>query len=292
VLAILSSRADRLIWGAVAILIAVVLGRALKVIAGRLGERRPSEEHELQQLRTRETAIVLVATAIPYATAIVVLIVLASIFLPVAVLGGSAFLAIVLGFAAQRFLMDIVAGILIGFERWYAVGDFLMLEPTKASGIVEQFGLRTTVLQSLNGDLVYVPNSQIIAAIRSPRGYRRYSIELITSDADAAQRAIEGVGRRGPAGEARFLRPPTSSRCVSWGRGPGLFAVVPMCLRRWSGSRRTCWSTRSRPSFRKRCCSQTDRLHARPGRSGAIPAPSARELRRSLALVGLLVPNR
>ena len=28
------------------------------------------------------------------------------------------------------------------------------------------------------------------------------------------------------------------------------------------------------------------------GRSGAIPAPSARELRRSLALVGLLVPNR
>ena len=132
-LAILSSRADRLIWGAVAILIAVVLGRTLKVIAGRLGERRPSEEHELQQLRTRETAIVLVATAIPYATAIVVLIVLASIFLPVAVLGGSAFLAIVLGFAAQRFLMDIVAGILIGFERWDAVGDFLMLEPTKAS---------------------------------------------------------------------------------------------------------------------------------------------------------------
>ncbi len=208
-LGLLSSRADRLIWGALAILLAVVLGRALKLIAGRLGERRPSEEHELQQLRTRETAIVLVATAIPYATAIVVLIVLASIFLPVAVLGGSAFIAIVLGFAAQRFLMDIVAGILIGFERWYAVGDFLMLEPRKASGIVEQFGLRTTVLQSLNGDLVYVPNSQIIAAIRSPRGYRRYSIELITSDADAAQRAIEGVGRRGPAGEARFLRPPT-----------------------------------------------------------------------------------
>src|SRR5256885_5939241 len=151
-LGLLSSRADRLIWGALAILLAVVLGRALKLIAGRLGERRPSEEHELQQLRTRETAIVLLATAIPYATAIVVLIVLASFFLPVAVLGGSAFLAVVLGFAAQRFLMDIVAGTLIGFERWYAVGDFLMLEPAKASGIVEQFGLRTTVLRSLNGD--------------------------------------------------------------------------------------------------------------------------------------------
>src|SRR5207253_3250457 len=151
-----------------------------------------------------------------------VLIVLASFFLPAAVLGGSAFLAVVLGFAAQRFLMDIVAGTLIGFERWYAVGDFLILKPTKTSGIVEQFGLRTTVLRSLNGDLAYVPNSQIIAAIRSPRGYRRYSIELITSDPEQAPRAIEGVGRRGPAGQARFPRPPGVGEVRGLGEGPWL----------------------------------------------------------------------
>ena len=94
-LGVFSSRGDRLLWGAVAILVAVVLGRALKLIAARLGERRPNEERELKQLRTRETAIVLVATAIPYATAIVVLIVLASFFLPAAALGGSAFVAVV-----------------------------------------------------------------------------------------------------------------------------------------------------------------------------------------------------
>ena len=52
-------------------------------------------------------------------------------------------------------------------------GDFLMVEPSKANGIVEQFGLRTTVIRHLNGDLAYVPNSQIITAIRPPRGYRR-----------------------------------------------------------------------------------------------------------------------
>jgi hypothetical protein len=76
------------------------------------------------------------------------------------------------------------------------------------SGIVEQFGLRTTVVRSLNGDRTYVPNSQIIAATRSPRGYRRYSIELITSDPEEARNAIEQVGRRSPVGEARFLRAP------------------------------------------------------------------------------------
>jgi small conductance mechanosensitive channel len=76
------------------------------------------------------------------------------------------------------------------------------------SGIVEQFGLRTTTIRALNGDRTYVPNSQIIAATRSPRGYRRYSIEVITNDPDEARRAIEHVGERAPVGEARFLRPP------------------------------------------------------------------------------------
>jgi hypothetical protein len=198
----------RVVWGVFAILAGIALGRALRWYGKRLDERRPSEERELMQLRSRETMIVLVSTAVPYATTIIVLIVLASFFLPAAALGGSAFVAVVVGFAAQRFLMDVMAGILIAFERWYAVGDFVMIEPSKAAGIVEQFGLRTTILRALNGDRAYVPNSQIITAFWSPKGYRRYSIELLTTDPDQAQRAIEDVGRRGPAGRARFLRPP------------------------------------------------------------------------------------
>jgi small conductance mechanosensitive channel len=104
--------------------------------------------------------------------------------------------------------MDVIAGTLIAFERWYGVGDFVHVEPAQVSGIVEQFGLRTTVVRALNGDRTYVPNSQIISATRSPRGYRRYSIELLTGDPEEARRAIEQVERRSPVGEARFLRPP------------------------------------------------------------------------------------
>ncbi|MCW2963934.1 MAG: hypothetical protein JWO17_1186 [Actinomycetia bacterium] len=199
----------RLLWGAAAILTAAALGRLLKWLAARLDAHPPEEERELARLRRRETIIVLVATAIPYATAIVVVIILASFFLPTAAtLGGSAFLGVIVGFTAQRFLMDVIAGALIAFERWYGVGDFLMVEPSKASGLVEQFGFRTTVIRLFNGDLAYVPNSQIITAFRSPRGYRRYSIEILTSDPEAAKHALEAVGGRAPQGEARFLRPP------------------------------------------------------------------------------------
>jgi small-conductance mechanosensitive channel len=209
-LAFLAGRFDRLLWGVAAIVLAVLLARVLKTIVFRLEQRQPGEERELLRLRRRETAVVLIVTAIPYATAIVVLVVLSSLFVSrnAAALGGTAFVGVVVAFAAQRFLMDIVAGVLIVFERWYGVGDFVLVEPAKAAGIVEQFSLRTTVLRSLNGDRAYVPNSQIITAIRSTRGYRRYSIEILTTEPEEARRAIEGAGRRAPVGEARFLRAP------------------------------------------------------------------------------------
>jgi moderate conductance mechanosensitive channel len=210
VFAILSGRYDRLVWGAVAIAAALILSRILRLFVARLEARHPDEERELARLRRGETALALIATAVPYIAAIVVLILATTAFLPrtVAALGGSALVLVLVGFGAQRFLMDVIAGALIAFERWYGIGDFVRLEPAQISGIVEQFGLRTTVIRSLNGDRTYVPNSQIISASRSPGGYRRYSIELLTSDPGDARRAIEQVERRSPVGGARFLRPP------------------------------------------------------------------------------------
>ncbi len=209
-IAVFSGRYDRLIWGAVAVVAAVLLSRLMRGLVAGLEARHPGEERELARLRRGETALALIATAIPYVAAIVILILAASAFLPgtIAALGGSALVLVLVGFGAQRFLMDVIAGALIAFERWYGIGDFVRLEPAQVNGIVEQFGLRTTVIRSLNGDRTYVPNSQIISATRSPRGYRRYSIELLTSDPEEARNAIEQVGRRSPVGEARFLRPP------------------------------------------------------------------------------------
>jgi Mechanosensitive ion channel len=206
----LFGRYDGLLWGLLAILAAILLSRALKWVVARLEHRHPDEERELERLRRGETAVALAATAIPYVAAIAVIIAIASIFLPrtAAAFGGSALVLVLVGFGAQRFLMDVIAGTLIAFERWYGVGDFVRIEPAQVTGIVEQFGFRTTVIRSLNGDRTYIPNSQIIAASRSPRGYRRYSIELLTNDPEDARHAIEGVGRRAPVGQARFLRAP------------------------------------------------------------------------------------
>ena len=210
IFALLSDRYDKLLWGVAAIVAAIVVSRLMRFVVARLEARHPKEERELVRLRRGETALALVATAIPYVAAIAVIILVASAFLPdsVTAIGGSALVLIIVGFGAQRFLMDVIAGTLIGFERWYSVGDFVRIEPAQVAGIVEQFSLRTTVIRSLNGDRAYIPNSQIIAAVRSPGGYRRYTIEILTTDAEAARNAIDTVWRRSPVGEARFLRAP------------------------------------------------------------------------------------
>ena len=116
---------------------------------------------------------------------------------------------IVVGFGAQRVLQDAIAGFGLLFEGWYAVGDFVALRPMEVTGFVEEIGLRTTVVRSLNGDRNYVPNSQIIGAVRSPRGYRTYTIEMVTTDPDGAREAVESAALRAPRGGARFLRAPT-----------------------------------------------------------------------------------
>jgi hypothetical protein len=112
---ILSDRTDKLLWGAGAIVVALLVLRALSLTIMRLERRRAVGKRQLVRLRRGETAAALVATAIPYIAAIAVIILLASAFLPrtAAALGGSALVLILVGFGAQRFLTDVIADGLI-----------------------------------------------------------------------------------------------------------------------------------------------------------------------------------
>ena len=63
-----------------------------------------------------------------------------------AAVSGGAIVAIIVGFAFQRLLVDAIAGFFILFEGDYAVGDVVRLEPSGYTGTVESIGLRATVL--------------------------------------------------------------------------------------------------------------------------------------------------
>jgi small-conductance mechanosensitive channel len=202
--------AERLVWTGVAIVVALAVTRLLRHLVRRWAREPVDETGDLVRLRRRETAAAMVIAASRYVVFAVAAFAIIGIFArsPVTALGGASLIVVLVGFALQRFLMDVVAGTLALVEDQYGVGDFIRVEPSDLAGIVEEFGLRTTVLRGLNGDRYVIPNSQITAVQRSERGYRAYNLELLTSDPDLVEREVNAVAALAPDGDARFLRPP------------------------------------------------------------------------------------
>ena len=67
---------------------------------------------------------------------------------------------LLVGFALQRFLIDILTGFFMQFEGWYAVGDSVIIEPWALAGVVEEISLRSTRLRSITGEVVRVHNGR------------------------------------------------------------------------------------------------------------------------------------
>ena len=95
-----------------------------------------------------------------YVVFVIVALVILSIFIenPLPGVAGATIIAAVIGFGAQSFLRDVIAGFSIVFEGQYSVGDFVLIKPQDVSGVVEELGLRMTKIRSLSGEVSYVPN--------------------------------------------------------------------------------------------------------------------------------------
>jgi small conductance mechanosensitive channel len=135
-----------------------------------------------------------------------VVLVILSIFFnnPLPAAAGTAIIAAVIGFGAQSFLRDVIAGFSIIFEGQYSVGDFVLIKPQDVSGIVEELGLRMTKIRSLSGEVSYIPNGSMQGVVNYVSGQQRFNIEVQVSDSEAAARVEHALGE---ASEL-YLSPP------------------------------------------------------------------------------------
>lgn len=147
--------------------------------------------------RQRHTAAALLATMLRYVVLVAAVIAVVVILAGgggVGALGGSAVLAIVIGFASQRLLADMIAGFFILFEGQYAVGDVIQLSPSGYTGVVEEVGVRTTILRDADGDRCFIPNGQITAVRRFPSARTMLSVTLLTREPNSATLALGQIG--------------------------------------------------------------------------------------------------
>jgi hypothetical protein len=214
------------LWGRTIVIVALFaaawgISRLSAFVARRVlmwHDRRHSQSDvevtgKIANIKRRETLVSVIRTGIAYAAfAAAVVLSLAQLTGGVdrlTALAGASFAIIVTAFAAQRLLIDILAGLAMFLERWYSVGDTVVLVAAiELQGVVEDVSLRRTKLRSLNGEVIQVHNSQITAARVLPRGVKELAIELFVSKRDEGERLVEDVVRILPEGPTTFAQRP------------------------------------------------------------------------------------
>jgi len=93
-----------------------------------------------------------------------------------------------LGFGAQQVVRDILAGFFLIVEKQYGFGDLVTLtvvSATEASGTVENVTLRVTRLRSPNGEVLTIPNGQIVKAVNESKDWARAVVDVpVSTNAD------------------------------------------------------------------------------------------------------------
>ena len=99
-------------------------------------------------------------------------------------LAGAGVLGVAIGFGAQSFIRDVIAGLFILAEDQFSVGD--VIEVGGTPGTVEEITVRSTKMRDGNGFVHFVPNGEIRTVTNRSRGWNRAFADIaIAPDEDA-----------------------------------------------------------------------------------------------------------
>jgi small-conductance mechanosensitive channel len=114
------------------------------------------------------------------------------------VLASSAVIGLVIGFASQRTIGNVVAGILIAITQPLRLGDEVEIEGTR--GVVEEIGLTYTWIRTPGNDRLVVPNEKLAsesirnATIRSRESVAEVTIQVpATADLRSVASSLNGI---------------------------------------------------------------------------------------------------
>ena len=87
-------------------------------------------------------------------------------------LGSSALIVAVIGFASQPVIADLICGFLISINKPFEIGDRIIVDGYEP-GIVEDITLRHTILTIYDGIRIIVPNSQLNSKVVYNTSYKK-----------------------------------------------------------------------------------------------------------------------
>ena len=177
-----------LLWIAVCLIIAVLIAKVVAInIKRSLKDRMDRDRLEI-------------ITKVVYYTIIIIAVLLALPALgihPSSLLVAGGVVGIVIGFASQSIVGNLISGIFLMFERPIKIGDQLRVDDI--SGFVEDIHIVSTIVRTYNGLYVRIPNEKVFTGIITnyvANIARRFEYVVgirYSDDADLAIKIIEDL---------------------------------------------------------------------------------------------------
>ena len=158
----LASRLPFLVAGAIVMLLFWLLSRFARWALAS-GSSRTRMDEQLRILVSRLTAGFLIVIGIFTSLSVVI-----ESFDFGQVIAGLGFTSFVVGFATKDILNNFLSGILILWQRPFALGDYLFVGSNQ--GRVEHIGVRATMLRKDDGENVLIPNGEMYSSALTIRG--------------------------------------------------------------------------------------------------------------------------
>ena len=131
--------------------------------------------------RKAKTISSLVRSLIKYIT-IIILICIILVVWGVDVIGivaGVGILTLIIGLGCQSLIQDVISGLFIVFDDYFAVGDTVIIDGFR--GTIVDVGLKTTKLQDFGGNIKSITNSSILTVVNMSRLRSVASVTLSVS---------------------------------------------------------------------------------------------------------------
>jgi small conductance mechanosensitive channel len=154
--------------------------------------KRYPEEEIKKRVDTLSSAIVNTGTVVIAVFAIITILPEFGVNIA-ALLAALGIVGIAVGFGAQSLIRDLLAGIFILLEDQYRVGDVVKI--AGIAGLVEQIGLRRTILRDLDGIVHSIPNGEIRVASNFTKLYSRVNLNISVAYGEDLDRVIEVINR-------------------------------------------------------------------------------------------------
>ncbi|WP_216828147.1 mechanosensitive ion channel family protein [Alkalihalobacterium elongatum] len=208
----------------IAFLIAKAIGN--KLITTGFAKMQAQRDMSVGRVKTLEK---LTMNAFSYVLIFIFITIIISIFGldATGLIAGAGIIGLAIGFGAQGLVSDVVTGFFLLLERQVDVGDYITA--SGIDGIVEEVGLRTTLIRGFDGTLHFIPNRNISNVSNHSRGNMRALVDMSISyddDIDKAVAVMQEVCDRIAAEDERIVEGPNVVGVHSLGDSDVVLRIV------------------------------------------------------------------